>query len=88
MSRQSKNAKKRAYALQFTALRKQGQKGPSSTGPVHGKRVTYRHNPVMMKNLAEFMKKNAPEGETVLDKINAGKNRTVKQTKTYSSDAA
>jgi hypothetical protein len=44
MSRQSKEAKKKIIAKQYTAIRKGGGKGPAATVPKHGKRWTYRNN--------------------------------------------
>ncbi len=73
MTKQNKNAKKRAYAKQFTDLHKQGQRGPSSNTATHGKRYTYRGNDKLMKSLAEYLKKTQGQGDTVLDKLNAAK---------------
>jgi hypothetical protein len=42
MSRQSKNRKNLERAKEFTRLHKQGQKGPKSSIPVHGKRLENR----------------------------------------------
>ena len=56
MSRQSKNAKKLAKAAQITAMHKNGEKGPSRTTPVHGKRWGYRTNPETQKRVAEMLK--------------------------------
>jgi len=45
MSRQSKNARNKAIAKQFSDQRKSGGRGPSKTTPQHGKRWGYRDNP-------------------------------------------
>jgi hypothetical protein len=37
MSRNSKNARNRALATQFTLLHKKGERGPKRTTPLHGK---------------------------------------------------
>jgi hypothetical protein len=42
MSRQSKNARKIVARKHFTALHKRGEKGPSGTKAVHGKKNTFR----------------------------------------------
>lgn len=42
MSRQSKQAKKAVHARQITELHKQGQRGPKSTTPAHGKNPANR----------------------------------------------
>lgn len=63
MSRQSKNARNIARRKAITAMHKNGEKGPARTTPKHGKRVTYRTNPVLQKALAEFIKGNAPTKE-------------------------
>lgn len=56
MSRQSKNARNRAIAKQFSEARKAGRPGPSKTEPKHGKKWTYRSNPELQKRLAEAVK--------------------------------
>jgi hypothetical protein len=56
MSRQSKNAKNAARAKSITLMHKNGEKGPKSTSPQHGKKWTYRSNPDAMKRLQEFLK--------------------------------
>lgn len=56
MSRQSKNARNRAIAKQFSSMRKNGESGPSKTAPQHGKKWTYRSNPDAQKRLAEALK--------------------------------
>lgn len=56
MSRQSKATRLKAIAKQFSEARKKGEKGPSKTTAVHGKRWTYRSNPEMQKRNAEAMK--------------------------------
>lgn len=56
MSRNNKNARNLAKARQITAMHKNGEKGPSRTAAVHGKKWTYRSNPASMKALAEFLK--------------------------------
>lgn len=43
MSRQSKAAKRKIIAATFTALHKQGQKGPSRTQATHGKVKTFKY---------------------------------------------
>lgn len=63
MSRQSKNARKIALRKQVTAMHKNGEKGPARTQPQHGKKWTYRSNPVAMKALAEFLKGTAEPQE-------------------------
>lgn len=43
MTRQSKQAKRKIIAATFTALHKQGQKGPARTSATHGKVKTARY---------------------------------------------
>lgn len=56
MSRNSKNARNLARARQISAMRKNGEKGPSKTTPQHNKRWGYRTNPDAQKRLAEAVK--------------------------------
>ena len=56
MTRQSKNAKNIARRKMITAMHLKGEKGPSRTTPVHGKRWTYRSNPEIGKRIAEAVK--------------------------------
>lgn len=42
MSRQSKAVKKQALAKKFTAMHKNGEKGPAQTSPQHGKKAERR----------------------------------------------
>lgn len=72
MTRANKNTRNRAKAKEITALHLKGEKGPSSTTPLHGKRYGYRNNPETAKRLAEQMKReNAKHvktgGEKILD---------------------
>jgi hypothetical protein len=56
MSRQSKAAKKKITAQQFTKLRQAGDKGPAQTKPLHGKvKVDWkiRHNKLIAEKEAE-----------------------------------
>jgi hypothetical protein len=56
MSRNNKNARNLERARTFSKARQNGEKGPSRTTPVHGKRWTYRKNPDVLKRLAELAK--------------------------------
>jgi len=57
MSRQSKAAKRKLIAQQFTALRKAGDKGPSKTKPAHGKiRVEWRERQNKVRQEAEALR--------------------------------
>lgn len=77
MSRNSKNARNLARARMYSEMRKKGEKGPSATQPKHGKKHTYRSNPVLMKSLDEFVKgidaKRKPKSglEQVLENVGA-----------------
>lgn len=62
MSRNSKNARRKAQAKVITKLHQDGGKGPAKTTPKHGKRWTYRSNPVLMKSMDEFLKGQTPRG--------------------------
>lgn len=61
MSRQTKNARNKERAKMFTKMHLEGNKGPARTEPKHGKKWTYRQNPVAMKALAEKLKGSAPD---------------------------
>jgi hypothetical protein len=70
MSRQSKNAKNIARRKMYTAMHLKGEKGPSRTTPLHGKRWTYRSNPEVAKRNAEAAKAAAPQargGKKILE---------------------
>lgn len=56
MSRNSKNARQLAKARDITKMHLRGEKGPSKTTPLHGKRWGYRSNPDAMKRMDEFLK--------------------------------
>ena len=57
MSRQSKAAKRKLIAQQFTSLRKAGDKGPSQTKPAHGKiRVEWRERQNKVRQEAEALR--------------------------------
>lgn len=68
MSRQSKNAKNAARRKSITALHKNGEKGPSRTTALHGKKWGYRTNPEVQKRIAEAMKANSPSSEKTAGK--------------------
>lgn len=72
MTRQSKNARNIARRKQITAMHKNGEKGPTRTAAVHGKKWTYRSNPEVAKRLAEMMKATSEATETAKEKT-AGK---------------
>ena len=72
MTAQSKNARKLAKAREISRMHKNGEKGPSRTTPLHGKRWTFRSNPEIQKRVAEMLK-SSNEKQTVLDKLNAEK---------------
>lgn len=63
MSRQSKNARNLAKARTITAMHKNGEKGPSRTGALHGKKWGYRDNPEVLKRVAEALKASQPQNE-------------------------
>lgn len=73
MSSQSKNARKLAKAREISRMHKNGEKGPSRTVALHGKRWTYRTNPEIQKRVAEAMKASneAAAKKTVLEKLKA-----------------
>lgn len=71
MTAQSKNARKLAKAREITRMHKNGEKGPSRTTAVHGKRWTYRNNPEVQKRIAEMLKASQAEPKTVLEKLKA-----------------
>jgi hypothetical protein len=56
MSRNSKNATRKAQAKAITALHLKGEKGPARTSPSHGKKWGYRDNPEVLKRIAEAIK--------------------------------
>jgi hypothetical protein len=56
MSRNSKNARIHAKARDITKLHQNGEKGPSRTTPLHGKKWGYRTNPEVQKRIAEMVK--------------------------------
>lgn len=65
MSRNSKNARNLAKARSVSLMHKNGEKGPSKTTPLHGKKWGYRTNPEAQKRLAEAIKAmSAPAGKT------------------------
>jgi hypothetical protein len=77
MSRQSKNASNQARAAEFTALHKQGLKGPKQTTPKHGKKNTRWNHPETAKARAAILKKfhDNQEEKTVLEKMNEKKEK-------------
>ncbi len=87
MSRQSKNARNLAKARQISTMHKSGEKGPSRTTPLHGKKWGYRSNPEVLKRIAELAKANAPQEDSKREKTagkrilrTAGKAAQVEQT--------
>ena len=56
MTKQRKNEKKSAVAVTITRMHLAGEKGPSKTTPLHGKRFGYRTNPDTLKRIAEALK--------------------------------
>lgn len=62
MSRNNKGARLVAQRKAITAMHKNGNKGPSKTQPKHGKRWTYRSNPIIQKSIAEALKASKVEG--------------------------
>lgn len=77
MSRQSKNAKNKARAKQFSEIRKGGGKGPSKTQPLHGKKNTKWNHPETIKARAAVLGKShaSQEEKSVLEKMNEKKER-------------
>lgn len=63
MSRQSKNARNLAKARDITKMHASGEKGPSRTTPLHGKKWGYRNNPEVLKRIAEMAKAAEPSNE-------------------------
>lgn len=61
MSRQSKNAINLSRAKRISEMHLKGEKGPSSTAPLHNKRWGYRSNPENIKRWAEATKAVAAE---------------------------
>ena len=56
MTKQRKNEKKAAAGATITRMHLAGEKGPSKTAPLHGKRFGYRNNPERLKRIAEALK--------------------------------
>lgn len=77
MSRQSKGARNIALRKEFTALHKNGERGPKQTTPKHGKKNTRWNHPETAKARAAVLKKfhDAQEEKTVLEKINEKKEK-------------
>lgn len=76
MSRNNKNATRKAQAKAFSETRKNGGRSAAKTTPLHGKRWGYRTNPETIKRLAEATKtlasvKKGTAAEEILSK--AGK---------------
>ena len=72
MSRQSKNARNLAKARQIASMHKSGEKGPSRTTPLHGKKWGYRSNPEVLKRIAEALKASSEKDGAKTEKT-AGK---------------
>lgn len=72
MSRQSKQAKNLERARAFSKARKNGEKGPSKTQALHGKRWTYRGNPEIQKRIAEGKNTNEPPARTSKNRVLEG----------------
>ena len=73
MSRNNKNATRKAQAKAFSETRKSGGRSASKTIPKHGKRWGYRTNPEAQKRLAEFIKSTSVDdkksgGRAILEK--------------------
>jgi hypothetical protein len=62
MSRNSKQAKKKVLAKQFTAIRKGGGNGSAKTTPKHGKKATYN----ALKKAKRAVKQSASSADAVL----------------------
>lgn len=56
MSKNSKNATRKAQAKAITALHLKGEKGPAKTVSKHEKKWGYRDNPEVAKRIAELVK--------------------------------
>jgi len=56
MSKNSKNARVLTKAREMAKLHLKGEKGPSKTTPLHGKKWGYRDNPEVQKRIAEMLK--------------------------------
>lgn len=72
MSRNSKNATRKAQAKAITALHQSGQKAAAKTTPLHNKKWGYRSNPDVAKRIAEMVKataKDDPKDKTAGKKI-------------------
>ncbi len=83
MSKNSKNAKNLARAASFTEQRKNGNKGPAKTTPLHGKKWGYRTNPEVAKRIAEMVKataeaKDKTNGKAILEKAGGASKPTNK----------
>ena len=63
MSHNNKNARNLAKAKTITAMHAKGEKGPSKTTPLHGKKWGYRNNPEVLKRIAEALKALQPQNE-------------------------
>lgn len=61
MSRQSKNAKKKLIAKQFTEIRKSGGHGPEKTKAVHGKVNVNRKKGVLLKKNGKPTGRDSPK---------------------------
>lgn len=72
MSHNSKNARNLARAKTVTLMHLRGEKGPSKTTPVHGKKWGYRDNPEVAKRIAEQLKASQPQEAAKTEKT-AGK---------------
>ena len=72
MSRQSKNATRKAQAKVITAMHLRGEKGPAKTTPKHSKKWGYRDNPEVAKRIAEMAKASAPVETTAAKRILRG----------------
>ena len=74
MSKNNKNATRKAQAKAITALHLKGEKGPAKTTPMHGKKWGYRSNPEVQRRIAELMKATQTEktsGKKILEKAGA-----------------
>jgi hypothetical protein len=68
MSRNSKNATRKAQAKTITSMHLKGEKGPARTTPLHQKKWGYRDNPEVLKRIAEAAKAAQPSNEKTAGK--------------------